>query len=43
MQMGMMMQLLAPGMQHGAAADLRTEMFWALGNVLERLGDGAKE
>jgi len=43
MQMGMMVQLLAPGMQHREAPNLRAEMFWVLGNVLERLGNGAKE
>jgi hypothetical protein len=43
MEMRMMVQLLAPGVQHGEATDLGPEMLWGLGNVLERLGDGAKE
>jgi hypothetical protein len=41
--MGMMMQLLAPGVEHGEAADLRPEMRGVPGDVLERLGDRAKE
>src|SRR5215831_12476150 len=43
MQMRVMVQLLAPGVQHREATDLGPEMFGVLGNVLERLGDGAKE
>jgi hypothetical protein len=43
MQMGMLVQLLAPGVQHGKAPKLCPEMLGGLGNVLERLGDSAKE
>jgi len=43
MQMGMMVELLDPGMEHGEAADLRAEMLGVPGDVLEGLGDGAKE
>jgi hypothetical protein len=43
MEMRVMVQLLAPGVEHGEAADLRPEMRGVLGDVLERLGDGAKE
>jgi len=43
MEMGVMVELLAPGMEHGEAADLRSEMLRVPGDVLERLGDGAKE
>jgi hypothetical protein len=43
MEMRVMVQLLAPGMEHGEAADLRPEMLRVPGDVLERLGDGAKE
>jgi hypothetical protein len=43
MQMGVMVELLAPGVKHGEAADLRPEMLGVPGNVLERLGHGAKE
>jgi hypothetical protein len=43
MEMGMVVQLLAPGMEHGEAADLRSEMLGVPGDILERLGDGAKE
>jgi len=43
MAMGVMVQLLAPGMEHGEAAELRSEMLRVPGDVLERLGDGAKE
>jgi len=43
MEMRVMVQLLAPGVEHGEATDLRPEMFGGLGNVLECLGNGAKE
>ena len=43
MEMGMVVQLLAPGVQHGEAANLRPEMFRVPGDVLEGLGDRAKE
>jgi hypothetical protein len=38
-----MVQLLAPGVQHGETTDLGPEMLGGPGDVLERLGDGAKE
>ena len=43
MEMRVMVQLLAPGVEHGEAAELGPEMFGVLSNVLECLGDGAKE
>ena len=43
MEMRVMVQLLAPGVEHGEAADLRAEMLRIPSNVLECLGDGAKE
>jgi len=43
MEMRVMVQLLAPGVEHGEATELGPEMFGGLGNVLERLGDSAKE
>ena len=43
MEMRVMVQLLAPGVEHGEAAELGPEMFGGLSNVLECLGDGAKE
>ena len=39
----MVVQLLAPGMQHSEAPNLRAEMLGLLGDVVECLGDGAKE
>ena len=39
----MLVQLLAPGVEHGEAADLRPEMLRVPGDVLEGLGDRAKE
>ena len=39
----MLVELLAPGMEHGEAADLGPEMRGVPGDVLERLRDGAKE
>src|SRR5213593_2839536 len=39
----MLVQLLAPGVEHGEAADLGPEMLGVPGDVLERLGDRAKE
>src|SRR5439155_13412828 len=41
--MGMMVQLLAQDMEHGEAPNLGAHMLGVLGNVLERLGDRAKE
>ena len=41
--MGVMVELLAPGMEHREAADLGPEMLGVAGDVLEGLGDGAKE
>ena len=38
-----MVQLLAPGVEHGEAPDLRAEMLGVPGDVLEGLGDRAKE
>jgi hypothetical protein len=43
MEMGVMVELLAPGVEHGEAADLSPEMLWVPSDVLERLGDRAKE
>lgn len=43
MEMGMMVELLAPGVEHGEAADLRPKMLGVPGDVLERLGARAKE
>jgi hypothetical protein len=43
MEMWMVMQLLAPGMEHGKAPHLRTEMLWVLGDILESLRHRAKE
>ena len=41
--MGVMVELLAPGVQHGEAPNLRPEMLGVPGDVLEGLGHGAKE
>ena len=38
-----MVQLLAPGVQHGEAPDLRTQVLGGLGDVLEGLRHGTKE
>ena len=43
MQVGMMMQLLAPGMQHREAPNLRAEMLGVSSDILERLRHGTKE
>ena len=43
MQVRMMVQLLAPGVEDGEAADLGPEMLGVPSDVLERLGDRAKE
>ena len=43
MQMRMMVQLLVPGVEHREAPNLRAEMLRVSGDVLECLGDGAKE
>src|SRR5437016_951479 len=39
----MLMQLLAPGVEHGQASDLSAQMRGVSGDVVERLGDRAKE
>ena len=39
----MLVELLAPGVEHGQAPDLRAEMRGVSGDVLEGLGDGMKE
>jgi hypothetical protein len=43
MQMRVMVQLLAPSVEHGKAPNLCTQMFGIPGDVLEGLGDRAKE
>ena len=43
MQMGVMVGLLAPGVQHGKAANRRAGMLGVSGNVLEGLRHSAKE
>src|SRR5687767_14989841 len=43
MEMRVMVQLLAPGVEHGEAPDLCAEMLGGPGDVLECLGDRAKE
>src|SRR5262249_20162173 len=43
MQMGMMVELLAPGVEHREAPNLRAEMRGVPGDVLERLCHRAKE
>ena len=43
MQVGVMVQLLAPGVEDGEATDLGAEMLGGPGDILERLGDRAKE
>ena len=43
MEMRVMVQLLAPGVEHGEAADLCPEMLRVPSDVLEGLGDRAKE
>ena len=43
MQMRMMVQLLAPGVEDGEATDLGHEMLGVPGDVLEALRNGAKE
>src|SRR5439155_881576 len=42
MQMRMMVQLLAPGVEDGEATDLGPEMLGVPGDVLEALRNGAK-
>ena len=42
-EMGVMVELLAPGMEHGEPADLCAEMLGVPGDVLKRLRDRAKE
>jgi hypothetical protein len=42
-EMGVMVELLAPGMEHGEPADLCAEMRGVPGDVLKRLGDRAKK
>src|SRR5215510_463456 len=43
MEMGVMVELLAPGVEHRKTADLRPEMLRIPSDVLERLRHGAKE
>jgi hypothetical protein len=43
MEMGVMVELLAPSVEHGEAADLRPEMLGIPGDVLKCLGDCTKE
>jgi len=43
MEMGMGMQLLAPGVEHSEAPKLRAKILGGLGDVLETLRHGAKE
>ena len=43
MEMGVMVELLAPRVQHGKAPNLRTEMLGVARDVLERLSDRAQE
>ena len=43
MEMRVMVELLAPGMEHRQAADVRPEMLRVPGDVLERLRHGTKE
>jgi hypothetical protein len=43
MQMGVMQQLLVPGMQHGQKADSGSEAAWIGGNGEQRLGDGLEQ
>ena len=43
MQVGVMVQLLAPGVQDGEAADLRAKMRGVAGDILEGLRHRAKE
>jgi len=40
---GVMVELLAPGVEDGEAADLGAKMLGGSGDVLERLGDCVKE
>ena len=42
-EMRVMVELLAPGMEHRQAADVRPEMLRVPGDVLERLRHGPKE
>ena len=41
--MRVMLELSAPGMEHGQSADLGAEMLGITGDVLEALRHGAKE
>jgi hypothetical protein len=43
MEMRMRVELLAPGMEHGEAAEVRPKMLRVPGDVLERLCHGTKE
>jgi hypothetical protein len=43
MEMGVMVELLTPSVEHGETADLRPEMLRVPRDVLEGLGDRAKE
>ena len=43
MQVGMEVQILSPGMEHGEETDFGAEMFGVVGNGEERCGGGAEE
>jgi hypothetical protein len=43
MEMGMVLQLLAPGVEHSEAPELRAEMFRVLGDIVEALCNRVKE
>ena len=42
-EMGVMLELLAPGMEDGQASQVGTEMLGIAGNIQEGLGDSAKQ
>ena len=43
MDMGMMLEVLSPTMEHAEEADLRAEVSWIAGSFEQRCGTGAKE
>jgi hypothetical protein len=43
MQVRMMMQILAPGVQHGEKADVRSQVLGVMGNGLQCFGCGTKQ
>jgi hypothetical protein len=43
MEMRVVMEVLAPGVQNGETADLRAEMFWASAEGQQGLGNSTKE